>query len=119
MLDKRSVIGTNQLEIQRTYLFFSLDDESFSSSVYNQWSSILVKELNEEEQLEHDTIAAIRIDHFLMKYRGIQAVDTTKTKILLIHSLKSHEEHLYEMMMYLLISLTKLSQDVKPVGYRR
>ncbi|CAF0847246.1 unnamed protein product [Adineta ricciae] len=87
--------------LQRTYLFFSLDDATFSSSVYNQWSSTLVKELNDQEQLEHDTITTIQIDQFLMKYCGIQAIDTAKTKILLMHSFKSHEELLYGLMVYL------------------
>lgn len=51
------------------------EDESFSSGGYDTRSPMAIQELSDKEQLEHNVTTAMRIDHFLTQYCG---VDTSK-----------------------------------------
>ncbi|CAF1144058.1 unnamed protein product [Rotaria sp. Silwood1] len=109
---------------------------SRSDGVYGIRPPIFFKNLSSEEQLEHNMTTAIRIDHFLTQYCCIQTKDLTKTKVILLHDFKVHEEQLYEMFMYLrnsfgdavkenidknnlTASLVKMLSGFKPIGYNQ
>ncbi|CAF3521780.1 unnamed protein product, partial [Rotaria sp. Silwood2] len=131
---KRKKINVGRKNKHRTGS--SRKDESFSSGVYDIRPPIFFKDLSSEEQLEHNMTTAIRIDHFLTQYCCIQTKDLTKTKVILLHDFKVHEEQLYEMFMYLrnsfedamkenidknnlTASLVKMLSGFKPIGYNQ